>query len=137
MKIQVASNLNKEKIASEIKDAVIVDTGDYILYENNSRVRVSDGYELQYLPLASVYVVETINGVNTVFTENSSYTSSQNLQSMETLPLIRINKSTLINIEHIQDIKVRLNMKYSLRIHNRWLEVNRTYYYQFKEAIGL
>lgn len=137
MKIQVASNLDPTIIQEEIKHALIVDKGDYILYEAKQRVPVNNGFDIEYLNVNDILIIETLDGASHIHTPLGKYTSSFRLQDLETPPLIRINKSTIINKEAIDDIKVKLNMKYSLRIKDRWFDVNRSYYHSFKETIGL
>lgn len=114
-----------------------MDKGDFILYETKQRIPVNNGFDIEYLNVNDILVIETVDGASHIHTLLGTYTSSSRLQDLEIPPLFRINKSTIINKEAIDDIKVKLNMKYSLRIQDRWFDVNRSYYHSFKETIGL
>lgn len=50
---------------------------------------------------------------------------------------IRINKSTIVNKSRINTIRPGFNMKLLIEVDSKWLEVNRTYYYDFKKVIGI
>lgn len=87
--------------------------------------------------MADIQWVEVIEGAIEVHTQDKNYVTSLTLRDLKVLPLIRINKSTLVNLDCVEDIRVKLNMKYSLRLKERWFDVNRGYYTAFKSAVGL
>lgn len=137
MKIELADNLDRKVIEEEIKKVEIVDVGDYVLYEKRERILVSDGFDTLYIFFRDIAFVEIVDGLLYIQTKNEKYTSTLPLHKFEFLPLIRINKSCLVNLDFIEDIKVKMNMKYSLKMSHRWFDVNRTYYASFKSALGL
>ena len=137
MKIQLVGNLNREVIEHELKHAQLVEEGDYLLYEKVERISVDDGYDIKFIPLHNVLYVESMNGTQSVHTAETIYHTKQSLKALELEPLFRINKSVLVNLNQIEDVKVKLNMRYSLKVKGHWLDVNRTYYNSFKERLGL
>lgn len=137
MKIELAKYLNVKDIEEQIKDAFIVEKGDYILYEKRARISVDDVFNQTHIFIADIHYIEVVDGLLEVNTGDKKYRSTMVLRDLEIAPLIRINKSCLVNLEYVEDIKVKMNMKYSLRIDNRWFDVNRTYYASFKDALNL
>lgn len=137
MKIELANYLNVKDIEEHIKEAVIVDKGDFILYEKRARMSVDDVFNQTHIFIADIHYIEVVDGQLEVSIGDKKYRSTMALKDLEIAPLIRINKSFLVNLECVEDIKVKMNMKYSLRMGDRWFDVNRTYYASFKDALGL
>lgn len=137
MKIELANYLNVKDIEEHIKEAVIVDKGDFILYEKRARMSVDDVFNQTHIFIADIHYIEVVDGQLEVSIGDKKYRSTMALKDLEIAPLIRINKSCLVNLECVEDIKVKMNMKYSLRMSDRWFDVNRTYYASFKDALGL
>jgi DNA-binding LytR/AlgR family response regulator len=81
--------------------------------------------------------VSVIDQNTVVETEHESFHTTLPLKDFEVEPLLRINRTTIVNPHFIEDIKVSLNMKYNIHIHNQWHDVNRSNYYEFKKTIGI
>lgn len=137
MKIQLGNHLDKEKIQEEISKARIVDEGDYLLTLNTNRILVSDGYSMRYLAASEICYITSKGTYNEVCGLNESFSTTQSLATMESDLLVRISKSTIVNINFIEDINVKFNMKLALKVNDVWLDVNRSYYRMFKERIGI
>lgn len=137
MKIQISSKLDKDFVETHIQDAEIVDYGDYLLVPNATKIIVEDAFEKRVVDVLDVYFVFIEQGKTLVKTQTKTYRSIKTLSELESDILFRINKSTLINLDCVEDIKVKLNMKYALKIGELWFDVNRTYYNAFKERLGL
>ena len=137
MKIQLGDNLVKETIEDMLPYSTIVDNGDYILMSNDRRIPVDDGYEVFYILATEIYYVSSDGSFHQVILKDRVVSTKLTLQEMESEQLMRINKRVLVNSDYVENIKVKLNMKFSLKVKDVWLDVNRTYYYAFKERIGL
>lgn len=136
MKIQLVGDLNSAEMTKKLKCAEIVEEGDYLLYEKIERISVNDGFDNLFISIHDVLYIETVDGTQRIHTATNSYHSNQRLKSLESEHLFRISKSVLVNLKLIEDVKVKLNMRYSLKIGSSWLDVNRTYYNSFKERLG-
>ncbi|CAM3535048.1 LytTR family transcriptional regulator DNA-binding domain-containing protein [Erysipelothrix anatis] len=138
MKIQLGRGIASDNIVESLKHAEIVtENGEYVLYENNQRFLVTNGHTTQYLNSDEIRTVTTQESSLLVETDTESFYTHDPLKTFEVLPLLRINKFTVINLHYITDIRVKLNMKYAVKVTGSWHDVNRTYYHAFKEHIGI
>lgn len=138
MKIQLGRGIASTNIVESLKHAEIVtENGEYVLYENNQRFLVTNGHTTQYLNSDEIRIITTQESCLLVETETDSFYTHDPLKTFEVLPLLRINKFTIINLHYITDIRVKLNMKYAVKVSGSWHDVNRTYYHTFKEHIGI
>ncbi|XMB86470.1 LytTR family DNA-binding domain-containing protein [Mycoplasmatota bacterium WC44] len=139
---------NKEQIMKDILNGNIefTDDGDFLLVEENFKKeeivgRIDDSLEL-IRPLEIIYV-ESYDQVSNCITTKGKYQIKEKLYEIENLfyeqGLIRVSKSYVINKNMIDKIKVAsFNMKFLLRMKNGFqIDVTRSYYYKFKEYIGL
>lgn len=139
MRIQLSKDLNKTEISEKIKNAEIVDDGDFILISKHDKINVYDENGSVLIKISEIEYIEAYDNQIYVHTNNKRYESTLKLYEYLDLSdfLIRINKSTIINKYKIEEIRPSLNMKFKILINNHWLDVNRTYYYDFKDAIGI
>lgn len=138
MKIQLGKNIIEPITKDQLIHAEIVESdGSYILYAQNTKFPVYDSRRKSYVNLQDIFIVSVIDQNTVVETEHESFHTTLPLKDFEVEPLLRINRTTIVNPHFIEDIKVSLNMKYNIRIHNQWHDVNRSYYYEFKKTIGI
>lgn len=84
------------------------------------------------IDIADIYYAESVNKELFVYAVNEIYTSEYSLQSMSehfaVYGLIRINKSIVLNIYHIQSIQLGKQMKYLITLDNgEKVELSRSY----------
>lgn len=139
MRIELHSDLDENEIKEKLKSAEIVSEGDYLLIPKNNRFKVYDTEGLIFINLEDIAYVEAFDKIVTVYTEHKHYVSLIKLYEYEDEAdyFIRISKSVVVNKHHIQEIRPSLNMKFKLVVNDTLLEVNRTYYYEFKAHIGI
>lgn len=139
MRIQISSDLDKDDILDKIKDAQIVDDGDYLLIPKNRKVSAYDSEGIVFLELHAILYIASDKSNIYIYTENYKYISILKLYEYldQSNNFIRISKSVIINKNKIRDIKPSMNMKFKVLIHETWLEVNRSYYYGFKDEMGI
>lgn len=140
MKIEISDLLTREEIEFKINKATIVDEdGDYILIPKNQKFKVYDKTSSLYIDLTDICFIERHNDLNYVTTKVTSFETTLNLYQFPDLAnyFIRINKYTVVNSNHITSIKPALHMKFNIKVLDKWLDVNRTYYYDFKDYFGL
>lgn len=139
MRIQISSDLDKDDILDKIKDAQIVDDGDYILIPKNKKISAYDSEGIVFLELHDILYIASDKTSIYIYTPNNQYTSILKLYEYleKSNNFIRISKSVIINKNKIKDIKPSMNMKFKVLIHKTWLEVNRSYYYEFKDEMGI
>lgn len=139
---------NKEQIMKEILNGNIefTDDGEFLLVEESFKKeevvgRIDDSLEL--IKPSEIIYVESYDQVVNCITINGKYQIKEKLYEIENLfyeyGLIRVNKSYVINKNMIDKIKVAsFNMKFLLKMKNGiQIDVTRSYYYKFKEYIGL
>lgn len=139
MRIQISNDLDKEEVIKAIRSATIVEDGDYILIPKNNRINVYDHSGIVFINLNDIDYVESLDNTIYVHSGSNSYVSMIKLYQYLELSsiLIRISKTMIVNVYKISNIRPSLNMKYKIQINDQWLDVNRTYYYEFKDAIGI
>lgn len=150
MKIKIFSREeNLEKIIEELKkgniEVVNTEADLYIFEAGYKRDQIIGKRNDEYLilkPTDIIYVMSEGNDVWCAHTNGKDYYVKEKLYEIETIlhdqGLIRVNKSFIININHIKTIKTSLNMKFVLTMSNGVkVDVTRTYYYIFKNFIGL
>lgn len=139
MRIQISNDLDKEEVIKAIRSATIVEDGDYILIPKNNRINVYDHSGIVFINLNDIDYIESLDNTIYVHSGSNSYVSMIKLYQYLELSsiLIRISKTMIVNVYKISNIRPSLNMKYKIQINDQWLDVNRTYYYEFKDAIGI
>lgn len=139
MRIQLSDDLNKEEVEKQLKSATIVDHGEYILIRKKRRVSVYDENGTVYLEAEDISYVESVGNDVFVVSDNMKYVSTRKLYEhlQYSSALIRISKSVIVNKHKIVEIRPSINMKFKILVDQTWHEVNRTYYYEFKDEIGI
>lgn len=148
MKIKlVCGKDDKEKYLKQLKAGnfeIVEDDFDLILIDNNYKKesivgRINESYEL--LKPEDILYIESFGHEIICTTINNVYRIKEKLYEIEAMffknGFIRINKSYVINKNHIKDIKPTFNSKFIITMKdNVVVEVTRSYYYKFKESIG-
>jgi DNA-binding LytR/AlgR family response regulator len=127
----------------EDKGFEVVEQADYVFKEvknkkyvvglkNNENVLVHHKDVIYFEAIGREVIAHTING---------EVVLSETLRSIELLnydSYLKVHRSFIVNIDHIKSISLAFNSKYKLKLTNGFkIEVSRTYYYIFKETIGL
>jgi DNA-binding LytR/AlgR family response regulator len=139
MKIELSTSLSNIS-QDDLRNAIIVDEGDYMLVPKKfMTIPVHNNRETHFINIEDIMFVESFGKEIIVHSDESEYLSNQNLYEIQKLSprFIRINKSMIVNKTKIIKIRPELNMKYRIYIKERWLDVNRTYYYLFEEEMGI
>lgn len=139
MKIELSAYLGNIS-QDDLRNAIIVDDGDFVLIpKRQTTIPVHNNRETHFINIEDIMFIESFGKEVTIHSEKSEYLSNQNLYEIQKLStvFIRINKSTVVNKSKIKRIRPELNMKYSIYVKERWLDVNRTYYYLFEEEMGI
>ena len=139
MKIELSTSLHNIS-QDDLRNAMIVDDGDYVLIPKKFMIiPVHNNCETHFINIEDILFVESFGKEIIVHSDESEYLSNQNLYEIQKLSprFIRINKSMIVNKSKIRKIRPELNMKYRIYMKERWLDVNRTYYYLFEEEMGL
>lgn len=139
MKVELSSNVDKSEIENEIKHIEIVDNGDYILIAKHPKLKVLGSEGVKYISVFDVEYIEAYDSDVIVYTKCNKYISTLTLSAHLDYAdyLIRISKSVIINKFKIEQIRPSINMKFKIVVNECNLEVNRTYYYAFKDAVGI
>lgn len=139
MRIQISDDLDKEEIKSKLKSAEIVSDGEYLLIRKYPKLKVYDTTGTLYIDINSIDYIESFDNAVYVYSDNQIYTSSLKLFEHLSInkDLIRISKSVIVNKNKITEVRPSINMKFKILVNNNSLEVNRTYYYTFKDAINI
>lgn len=139
MRIQISKDLDKDEISKQLQTAKIVENGDYILIPKNRKISVYDVEGVVFIDVNEIDYIESLN--NTIYVRCGTIEYISRLKLYEYLEeaefLIRISKAVVVNINKIAEIRPSLNMKFKILVGNKWLEVNRSYYYDFKDKIGI
>lgn len=122
-------DLYYKKETDEIK-AII----DYV----NSRIKIlgkNETGQKMIIP-QDIYYIEAVDKKIFTYLKSEVYQIDRNLQDIEqildNMGVVRINKSTLVNIHHIEKVKADINMRLCLTMDNtEKLIVNRTYKKKF------
>ena len=139
MKIELSASLNNIS-QDDLRNAIIVEDGDFVLIPKKlTTIPVHNNRETHFINIEDILFVESFGKEITIHSEKGEYLSDFNLYEIQKLSpvFIRINKSTVVNKSKIKRIRPELNMKYGIYLKERWLDVNRTYYYLFEEEMGI
>lgn len=130
----------------ESKGIEISDDAEFILYEKDySEKQYFTGKRVEsisLIPIKEIVYFEALNNDAFCLTIDEKYSVKEKLYQIEEMLMfndfIRISKSHLINIHMISEIIPWIGSKYILKMKNGdKLDVNRTYYSNFKKKIGL
>lgn len=150
MKIQlVCSDENEEQLRQALveKGFEITEDSDYILYEkalNNKDYtfgKVSNE-NMALIEYKNVIYFESLDKSMYCVTDKGRFEVKKKLYELEAMlvlrDFIRVNKSTIVNIMMIENIVPWIGMKYVLKMkNNEKIDVNRTYFANFKKRLGL
>lgn len=139
MKIELSPSLHHIN-QEDLRNASIVEDGDFVLMPKKlTTIPVFNHRETHMINIDEILFVESFGKEITVQCEKSEYLSDLTLYEIQKLSpvFIRINKSMVVNKTKIKRIRPELNMKYRIYLKERWLDVNRTYYYLFEEEMGI
>lgn len=147
MKIRiVASQTKTEELTKKLQDVgfIITDDADFTLREDNfvpkSFVGNKNG-SIKVVEIIDIILIESYGREVNMITLKDVYNIKEKLyeieESYQSLGLIRINKSQIVNKKYIEKINPLLNSRIKLTLTNRQvLIVSRTYIDKFKEEIG-
>lgn len=140
MKIEISKNIGIQITQDDLRNAVIDIEGDYLLTsKNKEQIKVYKGSEIHFIKVTDILFVESFGDEVLLHLDNDEYRTELKLSDFQQFNSIflRINKSMIVNKTKIQRIRPALNMKYQIFLKNRWLDVNRTYFYLFEEEMGI
>lgn len=148
MKIKILGDkLTKEDIIKEFKNQSIefVEDGeDYVISAsiNKNKIIGKLGDTLYIIDPDSVIYFESDGNDTLCITDSSSTYIKEKIYQLEAIlydrGFVRISRSHVININKIKSIKPQSNMKFRLEMSNdRFVFVTRSYYYIFKDFIGI
>ena len=107
---------------------------------NNTKILASKNGRNHFLPLHEIYYIESIDKTTILYTKDDSYVSLLRLYQIEEAvndDFIRINKSTIINLQYLKCMKADIGSRIRLEFHNgeRFI-VTRAYVKEFKRKLG-
>lgn len=148
MKIRVLiNNPNRNTIVEKLTQAgfEITDDAKYTLSEDNFVLQEIIGKkDTNYvvIPINEVFYFESYNHDVYTITKSNTYKIREKLYHLESIldasVFIRINQSTILNRQSIKHISSTLGLRYVIKLVNdKELIVTRSYYYKFKEYIGI
>lgn len=147
MKIRiVASQTKTEELTKKLLDVgfIITDDAEFTLREDNfvpkSFVGNKNG-SIKVVEIIDIILIESYGREVNMITLSDVYNIKEKLYEIEenyqSLGLIRINKSQIVNKKYIDKINPLLNSRIKLTLTNKQvLIVSRTYIEKFKEVIG-
>ena len=148
MKIKlIASEENYEKLAQELTSmgVELSDSADLVLTEQNvviSHLIGKKGDEIYRINVSDISHIESFAHDVIAYTDKDSFKISERLKTLTTIldpsSFIRISNSVIISVDHIKRIKPAFTQKFIVTMKNgARVDVTRSYYYIFKEFIGI
>lgn len=148
MKIKlIASEENYEKLAQELSSmgVELSDSADLVLTEQNvviSHLIGKKGDEIYRINVSDISHIESFAHDVIAYTDKDSFKISERLKTLTTIldpsSFIRISNSVIISVDHIKSIKPAFTQKFIVTMKNgARVDVTRSYYYIFKEFIGI
>ncbi len=148
MKIRLlVSDEHYDSIAAELikKGIEIDDSAELILSESNVCISHLIGRrndEIYRLETADISHIESFAHDIVAYCGSDEYRLSENLKRLEELldpkEFIRVSNSVIVSLHHIKSIRPALSQKFQLTMKNgAKVDVTRTYYYIFKEFMGI
>lgn len=110
-------------------------------YERNGKIAFSVEEKIVLVPYADILFLESSEGKCMVHTIKQNYKVSEPLVEVEKrlnfLPFLRVHRSYVVNLDHIDEIEPWFNSTYNLIMKNRSkVPVSRTYMKDLKKVIG-
>ncbi len=148
MKIRLlVSEKNYSMIYKQLSAAGIEidDTADLILSENNVCVKHligRKGEDIFRLDVKDITHIESFAHDIIAYSGGSEYKLNERLRRLEEIldpkEFIRVSNSAIVAVHHIKSIRPALSQKYLLTLtDDSKVDVTRTYYYIFKEFLGI
>ena len=149
LKIRLVCSEEREsdiKVLLNSKGIEIDKNAEFVLFEKNytdkKYIAGKKNETMSLIPFDEVVFFESFNNDTFCLTLNEKYSIKEKLYQLEEMLIfkdyIRINKSMLVNIHMISEIIPWIGSKFILEMKNGTkLDVNRTYYSDFKKKIGL
>ena len=148
MKIKlIASEEHYDELAHELTSmgVELSDTADLVLTEQNaviSHLIGKKGDEIYRINVSDISHIESFAHDVIAYTDKDSFKISERLKTLTTIldpaSFIRISNSVIISVDHIKSIKPAFTQKFIVTMKNgARVDVTRSYYYIFKEFIGL
>lgn len=151
MKFKLMCSKEKEGFLTEkLKGAgfEVSDDADFIISENQINIetkeflmgRFEEKYEV--LTFDTICYIEAFGKEVTAHVKQKTYILKEKLYILESMlyekGFIRVNKSQIINIKHIEEINPWFGQKYIVKMNDDvYIDVNRTYYKYFREYFGI
>ncbi|MBR6295082.1 MAG: LytTR family transcriptional regulator DNA-binding domain-containing protein [Treponema sp.] len=109
---------------------------------SDKKISVKANGEIRLIELKSILYVETVEGNTFVYTENGVFESPLRLYELESMlaehKFIRVNKSTLLNLNKIESLKSDIDRRIRVTLKNGYqLIISRSYAEDFKAKLGL
>lgn len=109
---------------------------------SDKKISVKANGEIRLIELKSILYVETVDGNTFVYTENGVFESQLRLYELESMlaehKFIRVNKSTLLNLNKIESLKSDIDRRIRVTLKNGYqLIISRSYAEDFKAKLGL
>ena len=110
------------------------------LSDKNLSVRVNG--EIRLIDLKSILYVETVERNSFIYTEGGVFESQLRLYELEAMlaehNFIRVNKSTLVNLNMIESLKSDIDRRIRVTLKNGYqLIISRAYAEDFKAKLGV
>lgn len=149
MKVRVACHKKNEAEvikAIEKGDVQISDQASYIIIEESrlpaTFLTVKERGEYVRIPIKDILYIDSLEAEVYVHTLHQTLPIRDTLAHLELVlsekGFLRTHKSYLVQVDKISRIRASMNTKFLLVMENHdTVEVSRTYYYRFKEVIGL
>ncbi|CAM3610264.1 LytTR family DNA-binding domain-containing protein [Erysipelothrix urinaevulpis] len=139
MRVQLAKDIDENEIKESLDKIEIVEDGEYMLIRKAPRLPVYNDDGDYFIDVFSIDYVEAYGNEISVYSQSKKYRTNYKLYEIIELSthFLRINKSVVINQTKIKEIKPSMNMKFKVLVGDQWLDVNRHYYYKFKDTIGI
>lgn len=139
MRVQLAKDIDENEIKESLDKIEIVEDGEYMLIRKVPRLPVYNDDGDYFIDVFSIDYVEAYGNEISVYSQSKKYRTNYKLYEIIELStqFLRINKSVVINLAKIKEIKPSINMKFKVLVGEQWLDVNRHYYYEFKDTIGI
>lgn len=149
MKVRVACrDENREAVIQAVNQGNLEldEHAEYVILEAarvpSTFLTVKERGEFVRIPMKDVLYLESLHKDVIVHTQDGCMNALDTLSNLELLlsekGFLRVHKSYIVQIDKIKRIRVSLNTKFLLVMENLdTVEVSRTYYYRFKERLGI
>lgn len=143
----VVSSKNYDPIKEELisKGFEIDEDADFVITEKDNFADYlvgKRGAELYRLPVSEITCVESFGHDVIAHTAKGDYNINERLRYLESVlnprDFIRISNSVIVSLSGIEKIKPTMSAKFILTlVDGRIVDVTRTYYYTFRDTLGV